>query len=113
MSNLSQVELLSDDVYPDWVQELLYHKEVRPFFEECDEVRREVAILLPGGSYYRIDRLVRKDGKWFVIDFKSGEPRSKDEQQVKMYMSVLNEMGYQDVAGILMYIEPIFVKNVA
>lgn len=85
----------------------------RPFFEDLDEVKLEVPILMPGGVYYRIDRLVRKGKVWYIIDFKTGEPKNADQHQVRRYMEILNSMGFENLKGILMYLDPIEVREVA
>lgn len=85
----------------------------RPFFEELDEVKLEVPVLMPGGVYYRIDRLVRKGEVWYVIDFKTGKPKNADHQQVRHYVEILQSMGFSNVKGVLMYLDPIEVKEVA
>ncbi len=91
---------------------IITHPEVRYFFEATQEVMREVPILLPGGKYYRIDRLVRKDDIWHVIDFKTGKAKPEDERQVSQYMEVLKEMGYENLAGKIIYTNPVSVKTV-
>ena len=110
---LSEVEEMVPSDIPDWALEFMQTTEVKPYFEGLDEVRREVPILMPGGKFYRIDRLVRKGEKWTVIDFKTGAPRPKDEDQVKTYLEILNTMGYEQVAGVLIYLDPVMVKSVA
>ena len=72
----------------------------------------EKPILLPGGEMKRIDRLIRKGDKWQVIDFKTGKPRTKDHEQVKEYMAILREMGYHDLQGFLVYLDPVTVTEV-
>ncbi len=95
------------------VLSLIQSEHCRPFFEEVDEVKLEVPILMPGGMYYRIDRLVRKGNLWYVIDFKTGEPKNADQHQVRRYMEILKSMGFENLKGILMYLDPIDVKEVA
>lgn len=95
------------------VLQLVQSPQCLPFFENLDEVKIEVPILLPGGSYYRIDRLVRKGETWYVIDFKTGSPKNMDQQQVRRYLEILGDMEYTNLKGILIYLDPISVKEVA
>lgn len=52
----------------------------------------------------RPDRVMIKDGKVVVVDFKFGKKKESYRQQVKEYMDLLNAMGYQHVEGYLWYV---------
>jgi predicted RecB family nuclease len=67
---------------------------------------------MPGGTFYRIDRLVQKDGKWYVIDFKTGQPKTEDAHQVKHYQQILSDMGYENPQGRIIYTDPIAVQSI-
>ncbi len=108
---LSEIARLEDSVMQEDVRDFVFHPEVRPYFEDIDEIKREVPILMPGGMYYRIDRMVRKGAVWFVIDFKTGQQRPKDEQQVMGYMDILKDMGYQRLKGVVIYVQPVSVRE--
>jgi len=46
-----------------------------------------------------------KDGQIVIIDYKSGVIKRRDhEMQIREYMDLVKEMGYQDVKGYLGYI---------
>jgi ATP-dependent helicase/nuclease subunit A len=114
-SQIHQVgdELRIDDLELRRLLELiLYHKEVVGFFEQTDEVILEHPMLLPGGEVRRIDRLVNKGGYWHVIDFKTGQPRAKDQNQVKEYIQILSRMGFKELKGYLIYLDPISVVRI-
>lgn len=89
-------------------------------------VMREVAILRPQEEYeaetaewkklaegsrgpmpkreLRPDRVMLRDGKAVVLDFKFGRPdHAKYSKQVKAYVDMLRRMGYDDVTGYLWY----------
>lgn len=115
-TELAKVEVWSDEQQGQVsapVLSLIQSAACRPFFEEVDEVKLEVPVLMPGGVYYRIDRLVRKGNIWYVIDFKTGKPKNADQHQVRRYMEILKSMGFENLKGILMYLDPIEVKEVA
>ncbi len=106
------LDIESHGTIDDDISAIISHPDVRYFFEKTQEVMREVPILLPGGKYYRIDRLVRKDDIWHVIDFKTGKAKPEDEKQVIRYKEILREMGYENLAGKIIYTNPVSVKTV-
>jgi len=67
---------------------------------------------LPGGEGRRIDRLVNKGGYWHVIDFKTGQPCVQDQNQVKEYIQILSRMGFKQLKGYLIYLDPISVVRI-
>jgi hypothetical protein len=77
---------------------------VADWFSRDWNVRTEVSILLPGGEENRIDRLLMKDKRAVVLDFKTGSRKKSDEKQVQQYMDVLRQMNYPDVEGYLLYL---------
>lgn len=52
----------------------------------------------------RPDRVIDDGHTLTVIDFKTGSPRAKHNEQVQEYMHLLNEMGYQNIKGYLWYL---------
>lgn len=98
------------------LSDLLKNPKVSNWFSRDWDVRTEVPILLPGGEENRIDRLLVKDRKAIVIDFKTGERKKSDEKQVLQYIDILRQMNYLDVEGYLLYLresEIIEVKTAA
>jgi ATP-dependent exoDNAse (exonuclease V) beta subunit len=85
-------ELLQDSVIADW-------------FSTEWEVRTEVPILIPGEGDNRIDRLLIKNKKAKVIDFKTGEATKSDQKQVVSYIETLRKMNFTEVNGYLLYIK--------
>ncbi len=78
--------------------------QVQDWFSDRWQARTEAPILLPGGKEARIDRLLTAERKAVVIDFKTGSPNKKDEQQVKDYMTIMREMNFTEVEGFLLYL---------
>lgn len=77
---------------------------IASWFSSEWEVLNEVPVLLPGGKERRIDRLVYRDKKAIVIDFKTGKPTAYDQRQVMDYMQMLRQMNFLEVEGYLLYI---------
>lgn len=52
----------------------------------------------------RPDRVMCHDGKTIVVDFKFGVPKREHQEQVQEYMSLLRQMGHEQVEGYLWYV---------
>ena len=80
---------------------------VKEWFSGSWELYNECAILYRENGIQqtrRPDRVMMKDGKVVVVDFKFGKPRQEYTCQVKEYMDLLLQMGYSDVKGYLWYV---------
>ena len=47
-----------------------------------------------------------------VIDFKTGRPRETDQIQLREYVDILLKMGFHDLKGYLIYLDPIKVEAI-
>jgi len=92
-------------VVHDQIMDLLSNAQVASWFDHSWDVRTEVPILLPSGTENRIDRLLLKEKKALVVDFKTGTPSKADQKQVRDYVDVLRKMNFVDVEGYLLYIK--------
>lgn len=88
----------------DEVENILKVEEIAGLFSEVYEVKAEKEIILPLGDVLRPDRVLIKDNEAIVVDFKSGQPHKKHENQVTQYADVLRKMGYQNVSAKLVYL---------
>jgi ATP-dependent exoDNAse (exonuclease V) beta subunit len=52
----------------------------------------------------RPDRVMVRDDRVVVVDFKFGKPHKRHEAQVQHYMHLLHRMGYPDIEGYLWYV---------
>ncbi|MDD4972425.1 MAG: UvrD-helicase domain-containing protein [Paludibacter sp.] len=67
-------------------------------------VLNETTILIPTGEQYRPDRVVIRGKEATIVDYKFGDKESKTYlQQVKQYMNLITEMGYQ-TCGYVCYV---------
>lgn len=94
------------------LEDLMQHPTISNWFNEDWTVKTEVPILLPGGAENRIDRLLLKEKKAVVIDYKTGEKSATDQQQVKAYIDILKKMGYTEVEGYLLYLRDLDIVSV-
>lgn len=83
---------------------VLKHPELEEFYEGEIDVLNENEILLPKGSYLRPDRLVIKDNKTYIIDYKTGKPYAHHMDQLSSYERVLEAMGHIIGGKLLVYL---------
>ncbi len=80
------------------------HPSLHVSFTKSSTLKAEASLLLPDGSEKRIDRLTMNDGHAILIDYKTGAPSRKDEDQVKTYMHILKSMNMNSIKGFLVYV---------
>lgn len=69
------------------------------------DVLNEVELIDTDGNIYRPDKVVKNDGKITVIDYKFGEHDSRYVRQVRKYVDMWRRMGFDDVEGVLWYVQ--------
>ncbi len=85
------------------LQDLLAREGHTDWFEGKYQIVTERDILTPQGVIYRPDRVMTDGTRAIVIDYKfGGEHRRQYQEQVRDYISLLTQMGYQ-VCGYLIY----------
>ena len=85
--------LIKDDVLSG-----MYSGDIRVFNEK--------EIVTGEDDTYRVDRLVFKRDKIYVIDYKTGENyNEKHRAQIKRYMKILNDIYRKECTGILIYVD--------
>jgi len=78
--------------------------ETENWFADDVRVLNETTILIPTGEQYRPDRVIIKGNEATIVDYKFGDKESKTYiQQVKQYMDLIAEMGYQ-TSGFVCYV---------
>jgi ATP-dependent exoDNAse (exonuclease V) beta subunit len=72
---------------------------------EGGELYREREIGLPDGSFERVDRIIVSGDLVEVIDFKTGDPRPEDRNQIRRYIDIMKKI-FKDkkVKGYLAYV---------
>jgi len=78
--------------------------ETNSWFASDVRILNETAILIPTGEQYRPDRVIINGNNATIVDYKFGDKESKNYiQQVKRYMDLIAEMGYQST-GFVCYV---------
>ena len=78
---------------------------VSEWFQQGNKIMTEAEILIPSGNTRRPDRIIFRDDKTIIVDFKFGEENPHYRHQILNYRKLLNEMGYQNVEGYLWYVD--------
>jgi ATP-dependent helicase/nuclease subunit A len=78
--------------------------EVRKWFTGDYEIKTETEVILPDGKIYKPDRVLLKDKKAIVIDYKTGKHKKENIEQVKHYADILSMMGYIEIERYLFYV---------
>lgn len=93
-------------VLEDRLADLLSTPEVAAWYDGESRVLNEVDILFGKGLSKRPDRVMIKEDKVTVVDYKFGEKEDKRHpSQVKNYLKLIRQMGYNKVEGYLWYVE--------
>lgn len=91
--------------YAAIIEKTLSDPQVCPWFDGSWTVRNESSILGPSGKL-RPDRVMEKDGKTVILDYKFGKPDPLHHRQMNRYVATLKRMGYKQVEGRLLYFNP-------
>lgn len=87
------------------VEAMLSYQPIKDWYEGGWDVRNEAAIIVPGTHQYRPDRIMVKDNKAVIVDYKFGQIKeTKYAGQVRKYVSLVEQMGYSDVQGYIWYV---------
>jgi len=88
----------------DEIRLLLEVREIAEFFTGDYKVMNEHEIILPSGETLRPDRVLIRDGKAIIIDFKTGKEHHSHSRQVTAYAQALEKMKFQSIEKYLIYI---------
>jgi ATP-dependent exoDNAse (exonuclease V) beta subunit len=86
--------------------EIMKMTEVSKWFSSDWEVKSEAELLLPSGEVYRPDRVLLKDKKAIVIDYKTGAEKKEYSEQINKYADVLKQIGCTVIEKYIFYITP-------
>jgi ATP-dependent exoDNAse (exonuclease V) beta subunit len=86
------------------LEELFSHDEVKELFNPRFTVIAEREIIDGHGAIFRPDRIMISGNEAIVVDFKTGKVRDSHKEQVRRYGYLLEEIGYDVIKMILLYI---------
>jgi len=105
--------LYDEGITPDKLRTMLHKRlqtpQVAEWFSDKWQVFNECSILHVDADTHEVkehrpDRVITDGKQMIVIDFKFGKPKPEYHEQVRQYMALLQDMGYQNVTGYLWYV---------
>lgn len=87
------------------VRELISGPGVSEWFAAGNIVMKEASIILTSGNIRRPDRVITRNSRTSVIDFKFGEEKEHYADQLCLYKSLLEEMGYANTEAFIWYVD--------
>lgn len=85
--------------------QIIQDEEIKPYLMPDVEVLNEINIVDKEGKSHRPDRVMILNNKVLIIDYKTGHAQKEYETQLNNYISLIQEMGYDNVQGKLIYID--------
>ncbi|WP_010134230.1 UvrD-helicase domain-containing protein [Ochrovirga pacifica] len=85
------------------LKSVVYHPLLEKFYQKDLEVFNEQAFLSEKGEMLVLDRLILKNDKAIIIDYKTGKVEEKHKDQIKNYATLLVKMGYKVAETKIVY----------
>ncbi len=86
------------------LESLVFHPELKAFFEPGKKSMNERSFLQLSGEVGRPDRVVLLEDKWVVLDYKTGKKREEHLLQIAAYKEALKAITELPVEALLVYI---------
>ena len=86
------------------LHKLFQHKDLQDLYN-AEEFFNERDFVAPDGSLFRPDRLVKIQDKWVLMDYKTGEPKKKYENQLNNYAKFLTDLGMPVSKKLLIFLD--------
>jgi len=87
------------------IKDLISQPEVSKWFEDGCIILNEAPVLMPDASSRRPDRVIIREGKASIVDFKFGDESPSHLTQVRNYMKTIASMGYDVAGGFIWYVD--------
>ncbi|PKG53548.1 UvrD-helicase domain-containing protein [Olleya sp. 1-3] len=88
----------------DTINTIINHPELKDYYSTDYTIYNERDIISKSGTIIRPDRLAIKDNTATIIDYKTGLPDPKYQQQLETYSDILKEMNFTVDKKILIYV---------
>ncbi|MGY5352025.1 UvrD-helicase domain-containing protein [Wenyingzhuangia sp. IMCC45533] len=85
------------------IDNVVNHPQLKEYYQESLETYNERSFITQSGEVNIMDRLVFKDNKVIILDYKTGKPSRSHQLQIENYANILTNMGYTVASKILIY----------
>ncbi|WP_297868611.1 exodeoxyribonuclease V subunit beta [uncultured Flavobacterium sp.] len=103
-TELGLITFSQREVFKETIQKIVNHPELNDYFEADIKVFNEQNIIKKVTKTIKPDRVVVKGKQVFLLDYKTGEKHNKHKTQLEEYKLALEEMKYEVVKKVLIYI---------
>ncbi|MGM5469066.1 UvrD-helicase domain-containing protein [Flavobacteriaceae bacterium LMO-SS05] len=87
------------------VNSIVYHNQLKEYFKPNLTIYNEKDILTAQGIIVRPDRvIIDKSNRAVILDYKTGGEEPKHKEQLQTYQNVLEDMNFEVVKKILVYV---------
>ena len=107
--------VVSEQEIRDVVNRAFAHPDIQPWYDGSWQLFNEQEIIWmtdDGLQQRRPDRIMLRDDKIVVIDFKFGKPKQRHHEQVQTYIDLLTRMHYQNITGYLWYVDENLIEKI-
>ena len=80
------------------------HPNINKYFQSEQIIKNETEVMLSSGEIVRPDRVVVNNKLLTIIDYKTGEEKKQDYDQLKKYYEAFSGLGYNSIETKLVYI---------
>lgn len=84
--------------------EIIKDEKINNWFSGVYEVLNEAEITDEAGSLIRPDRIMIKDDKAILLDYKTGKESKTHGEQMKKYINTVKKLGYNNIEGYILYL---------
>jgi ATP-dependent exoDNAse (exonuclease V) beta subunit len=101
------------DELQDIINRIVNHKQLESYFDDHNSIYNEQDIISKNGKLFRPDRVVvNAKNQATIIDYKTGLQDSKHKEQLFDYQYILEEMNFEVINKVLIYInDDIVIKE--
>ena len=99
MLDIKNIKIIEDTII-----NVVSHPDLQKFFDPGQVIKNETEIMLSNGEVVRPDRVVIQNDVLTIIDYKTGEEKKQDYDQMKKYYEAFSGLGYKEIATKIVYI---------
>lgn len=107
ITTLTSSGLLDDNnikIIEDTIINIVSHPDLKKYFQPKQIIKNETEVMLSNGEIMRPDRVVIHNDLLTIIDYKTGEEKKLDYDQLRQYHKAFSKLGYKSIETKLVYI---------